>query len=63
MELGERNLREHVQRNGPLHPDLLVSVAIEMTEALVHLHDCSVIHRDLKPDNFVWMERRPGQAR
>lgn len=54
MELGERNLREHVQRFGPLPPDRLITVAVQMCEAVNHLHDRGIIHRDLKPDNFVW---------
>ncbi len=54
MELGERNLRQHVERNGPLNPDTIRSVGKQMCDALEQLHQKQIIHRDVKPDNFVW---------
>ncbi len=54
MELGEANLRDHVQRLGPLRGQQVVNVGRQMCDALSHLHSKNIIHRDLKPDNFVW---------
>lgn len=54
MELGGMNLREHVQKQGPLPVDVLKPAAVQMCDALTHLHEKAFIHRDVKPDNFVW---------
>ena len=54
MDLGEGNLREHVQTKGPLSPPELLSVGVQICDALEHLHSRDLIHRDVKPDNFVW---------
>src|SRR5207245_5416082 len=42
-------LREH----GPLHPSLVVEVAVQLTEALAEAHALGVVHRDLKPSNMI----------
>jgi serine/threonine protein kinase len=54
MELGESNLKRHVLEKGPLSTSSLKAVGAQLCEALVHLHERGFIHRDLKPDNFVW---------
>ena len=56
QELGGRNLREQIDSNGVLKPSLLIPVALQMCSAVEHLHEKGFIHRDLKPDNFVWVE-------
>lgn len=53
MELGESNLREHVQKKGVIGPESLISVSIQICEALGHVHSKRIIHRDIKPENFV----------
>lgn len=60
MELGEANLRVHVQQNGPLSGSALARVGVQMCEALAAIHEQRIIHRDLKPDNFVWDGENEG---
>jgi eukaryotic-like serine/threonine-protein kinase len=53
MELAEMNLREHVQDRGVLGPKSIISVGTQMCEAFEHMHSKGIIHRDIKPQNFV----------
>lgn len=54
MDLGGHNLREQVDNNGPLNRQLLLPVATQICAAVEYAHSRSLIHRDIKPDNFVW---------
>ena len=54
LELGGENLRRHVDANGPLASHVLQAVAIQAAQAIGHLHSIGFIHRDVKPENFVW---------
>jgi len=54
MDLGGQNLREEIDTNGPLKPDALLSVAVQMCDAVSYAHSQKLIHRDIKPDNFMW---------
>lgn len=54
MELGGSNLRDEVQTNGRLSPEQLLPLADAMCLALDHVHKQGIIHRDVKPDNFVF---------
>jgi serine/threonine protein kinase len=59
MELGSDNLRRWVDANGPISGPSLKLVAIDMCNALSHLHSKDLIHRDVKPENFVVANRSP----
>ena len=54
MTLGGNNLRRQLEERGVLVGDALVGAALDMCDALEHLHSRSIIHRDVKPDNFVF---------
>ena len=54
MELisGE-SLRKRLDRVGPLSQSAALHIAEQICDALVAAHDAGVLHRDLKPDNFM----------
>lgn len=58
---GGRNLREEVSSNGPIDPSRFLKIAVQMCDAVTHLHQHGFIHRDIKPDNFVWSGHEPAQ--
>ncbi|MEZ0071009.1 serine/threonine-protein kinase [Planotetraspora sp. GP83] len=51
--VGGPSLRRAVERNGPYGPDDLYRLATGIATALTAIHEASVIHRDLKPDNVL----------
>lgn len=56
MVLGGPNFRESIASNGPIPVEggLLRRVALQMCDALIHIHERKIIHRDIKHQNFVW---------
>ncbi len=48
-----RSLKEIIVKYAPLSPDLLVSVSVQIVEALRFAHRRDVIHRDIKPQNII----------
>lgn len=57
MQLGGPNLRQHVLEHGPLDVATLRRLLPQIVDATKALHAVGFLHRDLKPDNFVWSDR------
>jgi serine/threonine protein kinase len=47
------NLRDRLQFQGPLSLPELTRLGLELCEALEHIHQHGVVHRDVKPDNVM----------
>jgi hypothetical protein len=55
------SLAERLER-GPLPPDEVVQLSIEVARALAHAHGAGVVHRDLKPSNVFLTEEGSGKV-
>lgn len=46
------NLRQKMEREGVLTPEVAVRIATQVLDGLAHAHSKGVIHRDIKPENI-----------
>ncbi len=46
------NLEKMVEKNGPLPIDQAVNLICQALQGLHYIHDCGLVHRDLKPGNL-----------
>lgn len=58
IQLGGFNMRQHIEAKGPMNIETLKRVGSGIARAASHLHSKGFIHRDIKPDNFVWRDER-----
>src|SRR5436853_2757338 len=47
------NLKEHLERRGPLPVRRALELGIEIGNALAFAHDSGLVHRDVKPQNVL----------
>jgi WD40 repeat protein len=57
-----RTLRSDVQRMGRLPVADCLRVALDVAGGLARLHDCGLVHRDVKPGNIIFVEGRAKLA-
>jgi serine/threonine protein kinase len=48
--------------NGRISSDRVLDIALALTEALGHLHQNGLVHRDVKPSNIIFVNGRPKLA-
>ncbi len=58
MELLEGEPLSALLREGPLDPRELITIAIQINDALQAAHEKGIIHRDIKPSNIFVSNRR-----
>ena len=59
LELCRGCLSKYLQYFGSIHEEERVAWSHQMCAGLGHIHECSVIHRDVKPENLL-LQRSPG---
>lgn len=47
------NLRDRLDREGPLHPETVMDILDQVGGALGHMHERRLVHLDIKPQNLI----------
>ncbi len=57
-----RTLRSDLRTHGRLPAARVLELGLALTEALAHLHQHGLVHRDVKPSNIIFVSGRPKLA-
>ncbi|MGH7281572.1 MAG: serine/threonine protein kinase, partial [Polyangiaceae bacterium] len=58
MEYAEgHSVAEDLEKNGPMQPDRVEKILVQVCGSLEEAHNHGIVHRDLKPDNVLLCER------
>jgi WD40 repeat protein/serine/threonine protein kinase len=57
-----RTLASDVVLKGPIPIEECVRIGVQLCKTLGFLHDCGLIHRDVKPSNVIFVEDQPKLA-
>ena len=52
-----QDLASRIRSAGPLEPEEVVGIALQVTDALIAVHRVKILHRDLKPENIFLVPR------
>lgn len=50
------NLREYVKQNGRIEPSKMFELMYPLMRSLTKVHNSGIIHRDISPDNIMYMK-------
>lgn len=59
--LDGESLRQLLARSGPLPPERVIEIGVQLLQALDAVHQAGIIHRDIKPENVVVL--RSGEVK
>ena len=57
-----KTLDQWLKRDGCLAPDQCLKLGLRLSDALAHLHQVGLVHRDVKPPNIIFVQGLPKLA-